>query len=867
MDSALTMVQEPPKQVKKPGGTFASMGLSRLVLKAVERKGYKLATPIQRKCIPPIMTGRDVVAMARTGSGKSAAFLLPIIDRLKIRQPKSAVRALILSPTRELAMQTFKFAREFSKYTNLITKLIIGGESIGKDFETVTSSPDILIATPGRLAHVLIEMKHKLIDLEVVVFDEADRLFEPGFKEIEQVLEIISRLPETKQTLLFSATMPQKLADFAKVGLNTPEFVRLDVESNLSETLKSVYLHCPHNDKFAVLLHLLKNFVSKEQMTVVFMPTKHHIEYAYSLLRKARIDCCYVYSSLDPEARKINIDKFTRKHCRVMLVTDIAARGIDIPMLDTVINYNFPSKPKLFIHRVGRVARAGKFGCAISLVSHDETAYLHGLHIFLGMPLTVAAQADQAKQIAPLELTNLSDKVFGSVPQSVIDEENEILKIWHEHDDDLKSMVKVCDNAMKPYLKTRELPAQFSVKAAKDIHKKSIDTHPIYRMMSGDSGTHEPESLAQESNLLNRIKSYKPQATIFEVGHIKGIGKTEAFKVMQQKRQFHDKIAKKRAHRESLAQGDQDTDDEADETQDISTNVDVKQDFEDSKFYLKYQPDDYAKEKGLELDKSSFNRDLNRVTMDLTADDEDNMKRQKHQKVWDRKRKKYVNADQLDGEKKVKKIKTESGAYIAASYDSGLFEKWKKQSKFDQKEDDDDVDDNEPTSTVAGNKQTKRIPLDKLKAKLKPSKGKRRELQNTDQILKTRGIQEKREAILKRKIAAKANRFTSKSSGRGGPSKARGASNSKGGKSRPNKRMNNNNTSRGGDNMDRGSRGRGGPKRGGRGGGGGGRGRGDRRVSGNRGSSGNNATGPPKRRGGSSARPSKSSRGRGGRAS
>lgn len=140
-----------PAAPKKPGGTFQSMGLSRLVLKAVERKGYKLATPIQRKCIPPIMTGRDLVAMARTGSGKSAAFLLPLIHKLKMRQPKAEIRALVLAPTRELASQTYKFVREFTKYTNLISKLIIGGESISRDFETITSSPDILVATPSTL--------------------------------------------------------------------------------------------------------------------------------------------------------------------------------------------------------------------------------------------------------------------------------------------------------------------------------------------------------------------------------------------------------------------------------------------------------------------------------------------------------------------------------------------------------------------------------------------------------------------------------------------------------------------------------------------------------------------------------------------
>lgn len=759
---------------KKPGGTFQSMGLSRLVLKAVERKGYKLATPIQRKCIPPIMSGRDVVAMARTGSGKSAAFLLPIIDKLKIRQPKADIRALILCPTRELATQTFKFVKEFSKFTNLVSKLIIGGESISRDFETITSSPDMLVATPGRLAHVLVEMKQKLNIVEVVVFDEADRLFEPGFKEMEQVNEICQRLPDSKQTLLFSATMPQKLADFAKVGLKNPLFVRLDVESNLSATLKSIHLQCNQQDKFAILIHLLKNFVDKNQMTIVFMPTKHHIEYARMLLQNARVECCYVYSSMDPEARRINTDRFTKKQCRVMLVTDVAARGIDIPLLDIVINFNFPFKPKLYVHRVGRVARAGRFGCAISLVSHDETPYLHALHIFFGLPITTASEINLVPD-QTVELNNLPDKILGGVPQRLLDEENEILQRWHQHDDELQAMVRVCDNAMKPYLKTREAPANFSVKAAKDLHRKVIGVHPIFKLISnsaqdGENATETIEEANQELNMLDKIKSYKPQATIFEIGHIKGVRRTEAFEVMQKKRQVHDKIAQKRGRPDS-DQDDGLTSDEEENKVEIKPPVGIsmtEKGFEDSKFYLKYQPDDYAKEKGLELDKnSSFNNELKRATLDLVADDEDQLKRQRHQMVWDRKRKKYVRADSFldSNESKAKKIKTESGAYISASYQSGLFEKWKSQSKFEQKVSEDEENDTNEAVSKRGKKG--KVSFEKLRSKLAPSR-RRKELKNPEEILKERGIKEKREAILKLKTQRKAQRNSQRTSKGGG---------------------------------------------------------------------------------------------------
>lgn len=769
-ESAIAGKKANATKSKKPGGTFASMGLYQPVLKAVERKGYKLATPIQRKCIPPIREGKDVVAMARTGSGKSAAFLLPIIDKLKLRQPKAEIRALIISPTRELALQTLKFAREFTKFTNLTSKLIIGGESIGKDFETITSSPDILVATPGRLAHVLVEMKKKLDGLEIVVFDEADRLFEPGYKEMEQVNEICCRLNDTKQTLLFSATMPQRLADFAKADLKNPHFVRLDVESNLSETLKSIHLHCSQQDKFAVMIHLLKKFCHKEQMTVVFMPTRHHIEYAKSLLENTRLDCCYVYSSMDPEARRINIDRFTKKQCRVMLVTDIAARGIDIPLLDIVINFNFPFKPKLFIHRVGRVARAGRFGCAISLIAHDETPYLHALHIFFDQPVSTASQLKMVDSC--LSLDDLPDKVLGTIPQEILDDENEILNRWLEHDEDLKAMVKVCDNSMKPYLKTREPPAPTSVKVAKDIHRKVIGVHPLFSIISRDETRDEQISekrsgtngAADQMNMLDKIKSYKPQATIFEVGHIKGNQRTEAFEVMQKKRQYHDRTGQK-----SL-KSDSDEEEENFATKAKSKIAD------DSKFYLKYRPDDYVKEKGLELDKgNAFNNDLKQATFDLVADDENQMKRQRHQMIWDRKKKKYVSSAELE-EKKPKRIKTESGAYISASYSSGLYDKWKSQSKVEQRASDDEDDEADNSTWYdkskakhakrgSGEKQGKgRLSLDKLRSKLKPAK-RRRELKNPEEILKARNITEKREAILRIKTMKKAQRNAERSGG------------------------------------------------------------------------------------------------------
>ncbi|PKU28324.1 atp-dependent rna helicase ddx54 [Limosa lapponica baueri] len=215
--------------------TVVTLGLSYPVFKGIMKKGYKVPTPIQRKTIPAILRGRDVVAMARTGSGKTACFLIPMFERLKAPSQAGA-RALILSPTRELALQTLKFTKELGKFTGLKTALILGGDKMEDQFAALHENPDIIIATPGRLVHVAVEMKLKLHTVEYVVFDEADRLFEMGFAE--QLQEIIARLPDCHQTVLFSATLPKLLVEFARAGLTEPMLIRLDVESKLSEQLK-----------------------------------------------------------------------------------------------------------------------------------------------------------------------------------------------------------------------------------------------------------------------------------------------------------------------------------------------------------------------------------------------------------------------------------------------------------------------------------------------------------------------------------------------------------------------------------------------------------------------------------------------------
>uniref|UniRef100_A0A8B9EG08 ATP-dependent RNA helicase DDX54 n=1 Tax=Anser cygnoides TaxID=8845 RepID=A0A8B9EG08_ANSCY len=648
---------------KKKSGGFQSMGLSYPVFKGIMKKGYKVPTPIQRKTIPVILRGRDVVAMARTGSGKTACFLIPMFERLKAPSPAGA-RALVLSPTRELALQTLKFTKELGKFTGLRTALILGGDKMEDQFAALHENPDIIIATPGRLVHVAVEMNLKLQSVEYVVFDEADRLFEMGFAE--QLQEILARLPGSHQTVLFSATLPKLLVEFARAGLTEPTLIRLDVESKLSEQLKLAFFHVRGDDKPAVLLHLLRSVVKPQDQTVVFVATKHHTEYLKELLTAQGICCTHIYSSLDQTARKINIAKFAQGKCPVLLVTDVAARGLDIPMLDNVINYSFPAKSKLFLHRVGRVARAGRSGTAYSLVAPDEMPYVFDLHLFLGRPLVLAGAQ---------ELPADADGVLGRVPQSLVDDEECLLLTDHEGSLELRSLRRVADNAHKQYLRSRPGPSPESIKRVKDMDTSQLGIHPLFSSCFEDT---ELERL----KFVDSIKSYKSKATIFEIN---ATARTMASTIMRSKRR-HD-----RALIEKYQRGQQEKRAAALQGQGLPRCPDVFSTVvgrkrkrgqggedgarkkpqqavqRDEEFYVPYRPKDFESERGLSVggEGSPFEQQAAGAVLDLMGDENHNLNRSKQLLKWDRKKKRFVGQT---GQEEKKKVRTESGRYISGSY-------------------------------------------------------------------------------------------------------------------------------------------------------------------------------------------------------
>lgn len=355
-------------------------------------------------------------------------------------------------------------------------------------FEELSQSPDIIIATPGRLMHHLSEVDDmSLRTVEYVVFDEADSLFGMGFAE--QLHQILVQLSENRQTLLFSATLPSALAEFAKAGLRDPQLVRLDLETKISPDLKLAFFTVRHEEKHAALLYLIREQITSDQQTLIFVSTKHHVEFLNTLFREEGIEPSVCYGDMDQDARKIHISRFRARKTMLLIVTDVAARGIDIPLLDNVINWDFPPKPKIFVHRVGRAARAGRTGTAFSFLTSEDMPYLLDLHLFLSKPVRPAPSEEEVLQDMDGVMAKIDqavangETIYGRFPQTVIDLVSDRVREIIDSSADLYAMQKTCTNAFRLYSKTKPLPSKESIKRAKDLPREGL--HPIFRNVLG----------------------------------------------------------------------------------------------------------------------------------------------------------------------------------------------------------------------------------------------------------------------------------------------------------------------------------------------------------------------------------------------
>ncbi|KAM3510852.1 hypothetical protein MY11210_005514 [Beauveria gryllotalpidicola] len=711
----------------KKGGGFQAMGINATLLKAIARKGFSVPTPIQRKTIPLVLDRKDVVGMARTGSGKTAAFVIPMIERLRAHSAKFGSRALIMSPSRELAIQTLKVVKELSKGTDLKAVLLVGGDSLEEQFGFMAANPDIVIATPGRFLHLKVEMKLDISSIKYVVFDEADRLFEMGFAA--QLTEILHALPLSRQTLLFSATLPTSLVEFARAGLQDPSLVRLDADTKVSPDLESAYFSIKGDEKEGALLHILHDVIKvpvgepennddtekaskkrkrvpdgparpTQHSTIVFTATKHHVEYIANLLQWAGFAVSHVYGSLDQTARRIQVEDFRHGKTNILVVTDVAARGIDIPVLANVINYDFPSQPKIFVHRVGRTARAGQRGWSYSLVRDTDAPYLLDLQLFLGKQLVIGQEKERPSYA--------DDVVVGSLVRNSLEEHVEWFNRVIHDNDDISALQKVSIKAERLYLKTRNSASSQSAKRAREVVASGawVQLHPLF----GNDVDHDEKSRAE---MMAKISGFRPNETIFEIGR-SDKASNEAADVMKQLRK---KITPRR-RREAEAEAEEELDDDeigapamndsddamgndaglgaVDEDSDEDLEVTVsnagkskkdRDDWRDSEIFMSYTPRtvNAAEERGYGVHSggagSSFVEAARDVTMDLGNDESAKSfgEANKQRLRWDKKSKKYVSRhNDEDGSKGAKMVTGESGVKIAASFQSGRYDKWRK---------------------------------------------------------------------------------------------------------------------------------------------------------------------------------------------
>jgi ATP-dependent RNA helicase RhlE len=369
--------------------SFDGFGLAEPITRALIQENYVTPTPIQAQTVPLVLEGRDVVGIAQTGTGKTAAFALPILHRLaNSRAPleRKTCRVLVLSPTRELSSQILDSFNTYGRHLGLTTTLAIGGVPMGKQVRALMNGVDVLVATPGRLLDLVNSNGLRLNRVEVFVLDEADRMLDMGF--IHDIRRIVAKMPAQRQTLLFSATMPQAIAELAGQLLRNPAKVAVTPVASTQERVNQRVVHVDRASKALILAEILRE--EGMERALVFTRTKHGADKLVRTLAKARITAEAIHGNKSQPQRERVLAAFRQGQIRILVATDIAARGIDVDGISHVVNYDLPNEPESYVHRIGRTARAGATGFAISLCDQDEVPYLRSIEklIRMGVPAT-----------------------------------------------------------------------------------------------------------------------------------------------------------------------------------------------------------------------------------------------------------------------------------------------------------------------------------------------------------------------------------------------------------------------------------------------------------------------------------------------
>lgn len=363
--------------------TFQQLQLSKNILRSLSEQNYEQPTEIQAKAIPVGLSGRDILGSAQTGTGKTAAFALPIIQNLLERgsgHDARPIRALVVTPTRELALQIGESFTAYAQYTTLRNTVIFGGVPQTAQVQAIERGVDVLIATPGRLLDLMDQGVFTLRDIEFFVLDEADRMLDMGF--IHDIRKIIAVLPKKRQSLFFSATMPDNILSLSKQILTDPVKIAVDPVSSTADTIRQMLYTTNKKSKKDLLLHLLKD--PELDQVLLFSRTKHGADRIVRDLRKRQILCAAIHGDKTQGQRQRALSEFKEGRIRVLVATDIAARGIDIEKLGYVINFDIPNESETYVHRIGRVGRAGEKGIALSLCEPEENAYIRDIEKLIG---------------------------------------------------------------------------------------------------------------------------------------------------------------------------------------------------------------------------------------------------------------------------------------------------------------------------------------------------------------------------------------------------------------------------------------------------------------------------------------------------
>ncbi len=357
---------------------FLELGLAESITRAIIEEGYETPTPIQSQTIPHVLAGRDVVGIAQTGTGKTAAFALPILNHLtknRIRPERKTCRVLVLSPTRELSGQIVDSFKTYGRHLKVSVTLAIGGVPIGKQIRAMANGVEVLVATPGRLLDLVQERAVSLDKVEIFVLDEADRMLDMGF--IHDIRRIVGKLPKQRQTLFFSATMPPPIEELGRIMLSDPARVAVTPQASTSERISQRVVHVDKAGKVALLAEVLRN--EPIDRAIVFTRTKHGADKVVRQLNQQGLAAEAIHGNKSQGQRERALAAFRNGKVKTLIATDIAARGIDVDGITHVINYDLPNVPESYVHRIGRTARAGAEGFAISFCDHEERSYLRDI--------------------------------------------------------------------------------------------------------------------------------------------------------------------------------------------------------------------------------------------------------------------------------------------------------------------------------------------------------------------------------------------------------------------------------------------------------------------------------------------------------